>query len=54
MSKIVGELYWRTPDGVMIELKRVPQKLFLHCNPNIKGVPMIYAIWPEPVEEKTK
>lgn len=48
---IDGQLYWRTKDGVMIELKRVSVKDFKELNPTIEGLPVVYAVWPTPIEE---
>jgi hypothetical protein len=48
---LVGELYWRTPGGAMIELKRVGNKVYHELVPGVRGIPVYYAIWPEPMEE---
>ena len=51
-NELIGDLYWRTKDGVLIELKRVSVKDFMEVNPTIQGIPVVYAVWPTPAEEK--
>lgn len=48
-GKIVGTLYWETPDGVLRELKRVSGKEFAeNLLPIVNGIPTVFAVWPEP------
>lgn len=51
MPGLVGELYWRQKNGVTIELKRVGAKQFHELLPGVKGLPVVYAVWPEPMED---
>jgi hypothetical protein len=40
---LVGDLYWRTAGGTMVELKRVGNKLFNELVPGVKGIPVYNA-----------
>jgi hypothetical protein len=52
MGNLVGELYWRTPNGAMLELKRVSAKELRDANLSVHGIPTFYAVWPAPAEEE--
>lgn len=54
MGELIGDLYWRTPSGVMLKLNRVSPKDFAECGPlMLQGIPVVYSVWPNPVEEKS-
>ena len=46
-----GQLFWRTKNGTLIELKRVSVKDFMELNPALVGVPIVYSVWPTPEED---
>ena len=48
VERLEGELFWRTSAGHFIALKRVPLKELRQADPALRGVPMIYAVWPTP------
>lgn len=49
-GKLVGGLRWETAGGVMRELKHVPLHELREVNPVVRGIPMVFAVWPEPEE----
>ena len=54
MGELIGDLYWRTPGGVMLKLTRVHPDDFVKCGPmKMQGIPIVYSVWPNPVEEKS-
>lgn len=47
-GELAGALYWKTADGVMLELKPINRHDFLATDPNVEGIPTVYAVWPTP------
>lgn len=44
-------LYHQGPDGVLRELKRVSAEEFMGMDHTLKGIPVVYAVWPEEPSE---
>ena len=53
MGELIGNLYWCTDGGVMLKLTQVDPIDFHKCGPmTLKGVPIVFSVWPTPVERK--